>query len=46
MGSVLTVDFVTGLLTSSFSLAVPLLIATLGEIFVERSACSTWAWRA
>ena len=37
MGSVLTVDFVTGLLTSSFSLAVPLLIATLGEIFVERS---------
>ncbi len=37
MGSVLTVDFVTGLLASSFSLAVPLLIATLGEIFVERS---------
>ena len=37
MESVLTLQFVTGLLSGSFSLAVPLLLVTLGEIFVERS---------
>ena len=37
MDNVLTTTFVTGLLASSFSLAIPLLLATLGEVFVERS---------
>ena len=37
MENVLTTTFVTGLLASSFSLAIPLLLATLGEVFVERS---------
>ncbi len=36
-GSVITVDFITGLLSGSFALAIPLLLATLGEVFVERS---------
>lgn len=35
--SVLTIDFITGLLSGSFTLAIPLLLATLGEVFVERS---------
>ena len=35
--SVFTIDFITGLLSGSFSLAIPLLLATLGEVFVERS---------
>ncbi len=37
MGSVLTTRFIEGLISGTFSMAVPLLLATLGEIFVERS---------
>ncbi|MEG1525098.1 MAG: ABC transporter permease [Clostridia bacterium] len=37
MDSVFTSQFVTGILSGSFSMAIPLLLATLGEIFVERS---------
>jgi len=37
MRSVITADFVTGLLSSSLSMAIPLLLATLGELFLERS---------
>lgn len=36
-GSGITIDFITGLLSGSFALAIPLLLATLGEVFVERS---------
>lgn len=37
MREVLTIDFITGLLSGSYALAIPLLLATLGEVFVERS---------
>ena len=35
--SIITADFISGLLASSLAMAIPLLLAGLGEVFLERS---------